>query len=260
MPKQAKDQKKTENKNKSVEKDKKEKKVKNQSPAKSPEKNAQKSQSSKSPAPAKDGKKAVAKPKEESKRRSLSKDEKPKKRSKSSMSPGKDDSRKAARDKKKEKKMKKAEKDPAKPKGPIRAYFQFTGPGMVELRKPGGEYMNADSSFKTNPETKEPWKHTELMALLAARWGAMSDDEKAPYRKLEEQELARHKREMEEYTEKGYYTRADGTKSNEGVESQEHPASDSEAKPVQKKQSKARVAKNKKKEEKKSAELSDEDS
>ena len=256
MPKQAKDQKKTENKNKSVEK--KDKKVKNQSPAKSPEKNAQKNKSSsKSPVPAKDGKKAVAKPKEESKRRSLSKDEKPKKRSKSSMSPNSKEKRKIAKDKKK---MKKAEKDPAKPKGPIRAYFQYTGPGMVELRKKGGECINTDGSFKINPQTKEPWKHTELMALLAARWGALSEDGRAPYRKLEEKELARHKREMEEYSEKGYFTRADGTKSNEGIEPREHPVSDSEAKPVQKKQSKARAAKNKKKEEKKTAELSDEDS
>lgn len=95
---------------------------------------------------------------------------------------------------KKDGKKKKAEKDPAKPRGPIRAYFQYTTPGMVELRKPGSDFRNEDGTFKTNPETKEPWKHTELMQVLAGRWGKMTDEEKAPYVKLEEEDKARHEK------------------------------------------------------------------
>lgn len=123
---------------------------------------------------------------------------------------------------------------------------------MVKLRAPGGECVDADGQMRTNPETKAPWKHTELMSLLGARWGAMSEAEKAPYKELEAAELARHEKEMAEYKEHGYYTKPDGTKSNASKKSADADEDEEEeevAKPVNKKQSKARAAKNKKKEE-----------
>lgn len=56
---------------------------------------------------------------------------------------------------------------------------------------------------------------------------------------------------MKEYKEHGYYTRADGTKSNEGIEKpSKKDHIDDEAEPVKKKQSRARIAKNKEKEQK----------
>lgn len=81
----------------------------------------------------------------------------------------------------------------------------------------------------------------------------MTEEEKVPYKKLEEAELKRHEKQMEEYKEQGWYTKADGTKSNAGLESKkssdDNDEEEEEARPVVKKQSKARIANKKKKEE-----------
>ena len=55
------------------------------------------------------------------------------------------------------------------------------------------------------------------MQLLSQRWAKMTDEEKEPYVKLEQRDLARHEKQMAEYKENGYFIKPDGTKSNEGI-------------------------------------------
>lgn len=78
----------------------------------------------------------------------------------------------------------------------------------------------------------------------------MTDEEKEPYVKLQEKDIARHQKQMEEYEKNGYYTRPDGTKSNDGVSKKTKDEEPEEVKPAKKKMSKAREAKKKEKEQK----------
>lgn len=93
--------------------------------------------------------------------------------------------------------------------------------------------------MKDDPATGVPYKHTAFMSLAGKRWGELDAAGKAKYEQLAAADKARWEREKAEHAEHGYYTRADGTKSNAGVSSQSKPSKvpleDDE--PVKKKQS-----------------------
>ena len=108
----------------------------------------------------------------------------------------------------------------------------------------------ADGTMKDDPATGAPYKHTAFMALAGKRWGEMDATAKAPYEELAAADKARWEREKAEHAESGYYTRADGTKSNEGVSSKSKTAKIplEDAEPAKKKQSAKAQAKAKAKE------------
>lgn len=148
--------------------------------------------------------------------------EESKRRSTPTKSPAKAGKKRKAReskgsgdDAKKKKKAKKV-KDPTAPKGACGAYIQFTTVMVPAIR---AEHTNPDGSHTTDPATGEPFKHTAFMALAGHRWAALDEDGKAKYVQLAEADKARWVREKAEHDEHGYYTRADGTKSNDGVSS-----------------------------------------
>ena len=184
------------------------------------------------------GKKAE---REESKRRSPSKSPaKAEKKRKQRESKGSDDA-------KKQKKAKKV-KDPTAPKGACGAYIQFTTVMVPQLR---AKHAKADGEFEDDPATGAPYKHTAFMALAGKAWGELDDAGKAPYIAKGEADKARWEREKAEHAEHGYYTRADGTKSNAGVSSKSKPAKvlSEDDEPVKKKQSAKAQAKAKKEKE-----------
>lgn len=53
------------------------------------------------------------------------------------------------------------------------------------------------------------------MKQAGAEWNVMTEEEKKPYEKLHKKDQKRHDREVKEFKEKGYYTMADGTRSDE---------------------------------------------
>jgi hypothetical protein len=138
-------------------------------------------------------------------------------------------------------------KDPTAPKGASGAYIQFTTVAIVEIR---AEHTKADGTMKDDPATGAPYKHTAFMAMAGKRWGELDAAGKAKYEALAAVDKARCERQKAEHAEHGYYTRADGTKSNEGVSSKSKPAKvpleDDE--PIKKKQSAKAQAKGKAKE------------
>lgn len=115
--------------------------------------------------------------------------------------------------------------------------------------------MNDDGTPKTNPATGAPYKHTEFMGLAGARWNALDEAGRAKYQALADADRARFAREKEEYDKKGYFTRADGTKSNAGAKkaaktpakSPASRANDADDEPVRKSKSQKSQAKSKEK-------------
>ena len=60
-------------------------------------------------------------------------------------------------------------------------------------------------------------KHTDFMALAGRLWGELSAEEKAPFERQAAEAKERHAKELAEWQKHGYYTLADGTKSNAGA-------------------------------------------
>ena len=56
------------------------------------------------------------------------------------------------------------------------------------------KYHNADGSKKTNPETGQAYKHTDLMAAAGAMWNALDDAAKKKYEDLAAADKARHEK------------------------------------------------------------------
>ena len=104
--------------------------------------------------------------------------------------------------------------------------------------------------MKDDPATGAPYKHTAFMSLAGKRWGELDAAGKAKYEELAAADKARCEREKAEHAKHGYYTRADGTRSDAGVSSKSKPTKvlveDDE--PVKKKQSAKAQAKAKAKE------------
>jgi hypothetical protein len=88
------------------------------------------------------------------------------------------------------------------------------------------------------------------MTMAGKGWGELDVKGRAPYEKLATQDAERYETEMAEWTKNGYFTKADGTKSNKDVKKSK-PSSPSKSKsksPIIKKrsvkaQTKAKVAK-----------------
>ena len=79
--------------------------------------------------------------------------------------------------------------------------------------------MSAKSIF-TNQRTSEikeklKLKHAEAMLKANEEWDELTDDEKQPFEDLHMKEVERYNHQTEEMEEKGYFTMADGTRSDE---------------------------------------------
>lgn len=82
------------------------------------------------------------------------------------------------------------------------------------------------------------------MGIAAAAWGKLTPAQKTKYEKLGEADKARHARETAEWTAKGYYTKADGTRSAAAVvKASTATAHTASPEPVQKKVSEKRKPK-----------------
>ena len=64
---------------------------------------------------------------------------------------------------------------------------------------------------KKNPEAK----NTEIVKLMAAKWNAATDSQKAKYKKLAAADVVRHEKEVAQYEKKGWFTNAKGEKSTD---------------------------------------------
>ena len=100
-------------------------------------------------------------------------------------------------------------------------------------------------TFKDDPLTGAPYKHTALMSLAGKLWKEMDEASKAPYEKLAEKDKERHTKQKAEYDEKGYYTNADGSKSNAEAKAATKETSKSKSPVVKKLSQKARLSKEK---------------
>ena len=54
--------------------------------------------------------------------------------------------------------------------------------------------MKEDGTFKDDPLTGAPFKHTAFMAMAGKQWGEMDEASKGPYVKLAEKDKERHTR------------------------------------------------------------------
>jgi len=81
-------------------------------------------------------------------------------------------------------------------------------------------YCKKDGTYKTDPTTGEPYKHTAMMSLASKRWNELSDKKKEVYDKMAEADKLRYENEMEEWkaNEEQFFTKTDGSKSNAGIE------------------------------------------
>ena len=163
----------------------------------------------KSKTPVKDDKKAAAKKnaREESKKRSVSK------------SPAK---KVAKKDKKnsvasaKDKKKKKKEKDITRPKRAAVPYIVYTTE-QIPLLKIDPKYKGkGDKPFITK-ENGEDMKHSDFMGIAAKNWNNLPEKEKEKYNKISEKDKERYQEQLKEWEEKGYFTRPDGSRSDDQV-------------------------------------------
>ena len=83
-----------------------------------------------------------------------------------------------------------------KPTKAISGYFYFSAERVPEIKKGG-------------------ITHQEAMKQAGAEWTDMSQEEKEPYEKLHEKDQKRYEHELKEFKDKGYFTMADGTRSDE---------------------------------------------
>jgi len=140
----------------------------------------------------------------------------------------------------KAKKKGKKKKDPTLPKGPSGSYIQFTTEQIPIIRK---ENMNSDGTAKIDPKTKEPFKHTTFMAMAGQRWKDLNSNDKKKYELLAEKDKARYEKQKAEHDEKGYFTLANGTKSNNKVIASPSKNNSRSKSPIIKKQSAKTIAK-----------------
>lgn len=92
-------------------------------------------------------------------------------------------------------------------------YIAFTT-AMIPKLKASEEYKGPGEKYgwKLRADGEE-MKHTDFMGIAAAKWGALSEAERAPYEALAEKDRQRYEVQLAEWKEKGYYTMADGQKS-----------------------------------------------
>lgn len=108
--------------------------------------------------------------------------------------------------------VKESEDKAKKPPKVIGAYFYFQGEFIPDIKK------------------KEGISHREAMSRAGKEWGQMTEEDKKPFEKMQEKDqkrypitnsttIYRYDKQLEELKEKGYYIRADGTKSTDVEES-----------------------------------------
>ena len=122
---------------------------------------------------------------------------------------------------------------------------------QLGLIKKDPEFINKDGTHKNDARTGEPYKHTAFMSIAGKRWNELDEKKRAVYEKMAEADKIRHEHEMEEWkaNDEEFYTKANGTKSNAGLESKskiiESPRfiDEEEASPVRKIMSKKRQSK-----------------
>jgi hypothetical protein len=75
-------------------------------------------------------------------------------------------------------------------------------------------YFSAAYS-KTLREKNPDQSLTDIAKLVGVRWGELSDKEKAPYEKQNEQDKVRQQNQKDEVAKKGYFMMPDGSKSTD---------------------------------------------
>ena len=96
----------------------------------------------------------------------------------------------------------------------------FTTEQLAKLQE-DPTYVNADGTHKTDASTGEAYKHTAFMSIASKRWGELDEKGREVYEGMAAADKLRHDKEMKEWVanDQEYYTKADGTKSNAGLNS-----------------------------------------
>ena len=58
-------------------------------------------------------------------------------------------------------------------------------------------------------------KHTDFMGIAAENWRGLDDKTRAKYEAKAQEDKNRYDKQLAEWNDKGYFTRPDGTKSND---------------------------------------------
>lgn len=95
-------------------------------------------------------------------------------------------------------KSKSKSKDPSAPKKVSNPYMCFLKANRSKLQE-------------QNPD----FGATQMFALVGETWREMTAEQKYPYILQSEKDKLRYNEQMQEYEEKGYFTLADGSKSND---------------------------------------------
>eukprot|EP00745_Piridium_sociabile_P012208 TRINITY_DN1894_c0_g2_i2.p2 TRINITY_DN1894_c0_g2~~TRINITY_DN1894_c0_g2_i2.p2 ORF type:complete len:106 (+),score=9.51 TRINITY_DN1894_c0_g2_i2:2090-2407(+) len=85
-----------------------------------------------------------------------------------------------------EKRRKRAKKDPNQPKRPQTAYFAFLDERRTSVRQ-----KNPESTIK------------ELSGILGAQWRELTEEEKAPFQRIADEDRRRYETEMTVYRASG---------------------------------------------------------
>lgn len=91
-----------------------------------------------------------------------------------------------------------AEPQDLQPKRPINTYFHFSIEASKEIRE-------------KNPSLSVG----EVAKAVKVKFDSLTDDQKAPYVKKNEDDKKRHQAQLDELAEKGYFTLDDGSKSTD---------------------------------------------
>ena len=92
--------------------------------------------------------------------------------------------------------------------------LQLTGSVLPKRALSGYMFFLADvreKYVKKHPDLKM----TQLSKEMANEWKGMTDDQKAKYQELAAADVERHRKEMEQYEKKGWFTNAKGEKSTD---------------------------------------------
>ena len=88
--------------------------------------------------------------------------------------------------------------------------------GSVVPKRALSAYMFYLSDVRADVTKKNPdAKNTEIVKLMAAKWNACSDAQKAKYQKLAAADVERYQKEVAQYEKLGWFTNAKGEKSTD---------------------------------------------
>lgn len=86
----------------------------------------------------------------------------------------------------------------------------------VQPKKPSSSYVWFTVEMLKNPTDKlNALNHQEKIKEMGSMWKELSDDQKAVYQKMAEEDKARYERETREMEEQGYFINKDGIKSTD---------------------------------------------